>query len=234
MAQPVVRSLSRYRFWLRHRQGLSTAATAAKVLASSGPEARHAAAPKRITWRDQDLYYQSDDGHGREHLLEALTAACRQAGCTGDWHAEWDAHDVELWPDAWHDVRIRTATEELGGPKRFTRVRWSLHATLLTRATAVVSLLWLAAGLLRGSRVLMAAGAVGAIALLCGVLWSRARCRRDVAAVVDRAAVAARLKIPAPAEGRVAIATARQAPRDAALGPLLDDADPDETEVAAC
>jgi glycosyltransferase involved in cell wall biosynthesis len=238
MAQPVVRSLSRYRFWLRHRRGLSAAANAAiaraAAVAAADPNDPHSVAPKRITWRDADLYYQSDDGRGREHLLEALTAACRQAGCTGDWHAEWDAHDVELWPDAWHDVRIRTATEELGGPKRFTRIRWSLHATLLTRAMAVVSLLWLAAGLLGGSRVLLAAGAVGGIILLRGVLWSRARCRRDLASVIDHAAVTAGLKVPAPTEGRAATPTARQVPRDAGDGPLLDAGDPDEPEVAAC
>jgi hypothetical protein len=231
LAQPVVRSWSRYRCGLRHRRGLSAAA----ALASVARGGRSAVAPKRINWREQDLYFQSNRGRGREHLLDALTAMLRQAGCAGDWQAEWDAHDVELWPDAWHDVRLRTATEELGGPRRFTRVRWSLHATLLTRALAIVSLAWLSGGLLSGSRTLAVGGAVGGTVLAGGVLRSRARSRDDVAKLVCGAAAGAGLETPATGE-RGARPAAAAPPRsaDAEVCPLLDAGDPDEPEVAAC
>jgi len=47
--------------------------------------------------------------------------------------------------DAWHDVSITTASEELGGAKRFTRARSKLHSSGLTKILTVASLLWLAA-----------------------------------------------------------------------------------------
>src|SRR4051794_16526523 len=87
---------------------------------------------KRISFPNTfDLYWTSAEGRGREHLLPALAEVARQSGLSGDFKAEWCAFDAELHLDLFHKVEVRTATEELGGPSRFTRVRCTLRPTRL-------------------------------------------------------------------------------------------------------
>jgi hypothetical protein len=99
--------------------------------------ARHC---KNISWNDHHLYFESRRGLGREHLLRELVETARRWGWNGQFGPEWKADDCELVGDAWHDVGLRVATEELGSARRFTRVRCSLRwtgwAVVLTGATA--------------------------------------------------------------------------------------------------
>jgi GT2 family glycosyltransferase len=181
LLQPVVRAWNRYlhRLKLKHVQ-----------LPLMPPPDR---APKRTSWRAEDLYWSSSCGRGREQLLEALVTLVPLRGWRGDLQSEWYTHDIELWPDLWHEIQVRTATEELGAGKRFTRLRASLHLTRFARTTLAIATVWLVTGLAVGS---MRAW-IPASALLAGWAWlvcgSRWRCRRAVWRLTEEAGTRAGL-----------------------------------------
>ena len=132
---------------------------------------------KTISLRDHDLYFNSKEALGREHLLEELVKLCAKANWHGDFSAEWDAHDVELLGDGWHDIRIRTATEELGWPKRFTRVRCTLRPAARGVAIFAFTLVWALMALLLGHPIAAAiAGAAAVRRFLGPFIWQQ--CRR--------------------------------------------------------
>jgi len=149
---------------------------------------------KKISLRDHDLYFNSKEALGREHLLEELVKLCAKAKWHGDFSAEWDAHDVELLGDGWHDIRIRTATEELGWPKRFTRVRCTLRPAARGVTVFAFTLLWATLALLLSQPWAAAIGGV-ALAGTIGMIWrSRRRCRETVSRLVYLAALEAHLE----------------------------------------
>jgi GT2 family glycosyltransferase len=191
LLQPLIRAWHRAAYRLSHR----------RLPRSDGCVPREHV--KRISPFRVDLYFQSEDARGREHLLDALETEAKESGWHGDFHAEWQAHDVELVGDRSYDVRVCTATEELGYPRRFTRARCSLRPSLFTLGAGAVTLLWSVAGLATGTRSVVWA-AVGAwILLVTALLRSRGRCRRAVATLIYNAAVAARLQ-PVRLTGEVA------------------------------
>ncbi len=183
LAQPVVRSSNRYLYRLSRK----------RLPKSRVSGEGSTAASKRISWRAHDLYWSSDSGRGREHLLERLVDQARTEGWLGDLHAEWKAHDVEIWADRWQNVQIHTATEELGGPRRFTRVRCVLHLTRFARTAMIVTLLLLLASLVQHR--LWSVLPVAALAAygFAAVVISRRRCRRAVSSLIWSAGQAAGL-----------------------------------------
>jgi hypothetical protein len=100
---------------------------------------------------------------------------------------------VRLFADAWHDIDLRTATEELGWPKRFTRIRCALKWTGLAYGACALNALWLTAALLGGPRWMVWVTAAISVMTLGVLLRSRVRCRRAVADLVLRASQAAGL-----------------------------------------
>ncbi len=96
--------------------------------------------------------------------------------------------------DGWHDIRIKTATEELGWPKRFTRVRCTLRPAM--RGVVIFSLVtvWslLAIGMSRvGPTIVASLAWIGTV----GLIWqSRRRCRRAVSHLIYTSAVEAQLE----------------------------------------
>ena len=185
LLQPIVRSAYRYawrfgRKRLGRRPRLSRAA------------AEHV---KRVSWAQQDLYWQSlDGGRGREHLLDQLTEMARQSDWPGLFGEAWADWDMLLCPGWWHKVRVYTATEELGGPKRFTRVRCVLRRTVVTQAAAAAAIACMAAALL-GQRPWAIAVATAFCALFAGVLFiSRRRCFGAVMQLIWQAGLAAKLE----------------------------------------
>lgn len=182
LAQPVVRSWHRYLSQMRHRRLPSLGAA---------PEA---ASSKRISLLKFDCYWESRRGRGREHLLRSLVDGAGAAGWAGDFRAEWQIHDIELQGDLWHDIRIRTATEELGQQRRFTRARCSLRLTGLTWLMGAISASWAAAGALAGSRWLLAGAGIVGVLLLVNLVKSRWHCTRATTHLLSRAARAAQLQ----------------------------------------
>ncbi len=181
LLQPVIRSSHRVLYRIRVRLGRKAVsrerATNLKTLSST----------------HFDLYWQSRDGKGRSELLHTLAEGATRDGWRGDYLAEWQAHDIELIGDLWHDVRISTATEELGGPHRFTRARCSLHLTWLSFVIGAANLSWLAAASLTRKPWAIALAAGLAVSVLAAISISRLGIRRAVSALLYKAGSAAGL-----------------------------------------
>jgi len=130
LLQPIVRGWSRYAYRFSNKR-----------IPLTGVRSCPTSSSKWISWRQHDLYWQQDQGRGREHLLEALVSRARKTGWQGDFDAEWKSHDLELIGGLWHKILIRTVSEELGAGKRFTRARIVLAPSRLTWAAAATCLL---------------------------------------------------------------------------------------------
>jgi hypothetical protein len=149
---------------------------------------------KRIGVSYHDLYFDSRDAVGRVELLHSMERAARDANWPGDFVAEWHAHDVELLGDCWHRITVVTATEELGWPRRFTRVRCALELTAGAKIMLALVGAWAALSLMQPSRwsLGIAAGLVAAV--IGWMLTSRRRCFRSVCNLIYNAAIAANLE----------------------------------------
>lgn len=185
LLQPIVRSAYRYA-WRFGRKRLGR-----------HPRLSRAAADhiKSVAWDQQDLYWQSpDSGRGREQLLEKLTDMARQSDWPGLFGEAWADWDMLLCPGWWHKVRVCTATEELGGPKRFTRVRCTIRTTVVAQAVADALAVCMSAALL-GQRAWAIAVAAALWGLFGGVLFvSRRRCFGAVMQLIWQAGLAAKLE----------------------------------------
>jgi glycosyltransferase involved in cell wall biosynthesis len=225
--QPIVRSYHRYLYRL-----------SAKRLPVVPPEDLRSALPlKRISGAARDAYWASRRGRGREDLLAALETTAGEWGWRGAFHEEWQSWDVLLRGDRWHNLVVCTATEELGGPKRFTRVRCSLrptHFSVVVSSLVAVGLAVCAAGLVRTAVV---AGAT-VFFLLFHLLASRRRCFAAVAALLGAAGRIAGLDPFGPKAsiaGRRALSSRNRGPcetavnviQEPALATMLSDGDTD-------
>ena len=178
LGQPVVRA------WHRHKRWWA----AGRVPdVDVGDQRAVRGCSKRINAREHDLYFTSDDSRGREHLLESLVVHAKRLPWHGDFVAEWKAHDVELRGGALFNVRIRTATEELGGRDRFTRVRCSVRPSELLIPFVAFVVVWTTGAAFHPQRWPLIVAAVLWAALLALLLRGRRRARRMIARLVFRA-----------------------------------------------
>ena len=182
LAQPIVRAWHRYKYRWRN-------AKVPKLTTSLDLNC-----VKAVSLRDHDLYFSSKEARGREQLLEQLVLLSKQYSWHGDFLAEWDAHDVELLGDGLHTIRIRTATEELGWPRRFTRVRCMLKPAAGGVALFAWISLWTALAVGNGQPWPIAAGSLAWAALVWAIWHSRRRCRKMVSQLVHLAGMAAQLE----------------------------------------
>jgi GT2 family glycosyltransferase len=162
--QPVVREWTRVTYDLRMwRPKLSI------------QHAPHGLAVKEISPQIVDLYWQSERGVGREALLEEIRSEAAREGWLGVFNNAWAPWDVKLVGDLWHTLYLHTASEELGGNKRFTRARIISKPTVINRVASIGSLLWAAASLFALSYTALP------IALLAtaGALWQNIASRRS-------------------------------------------------------
>lgn len=177
--QPVARGYARYqtRFRTRH------VSEALHALA----RAWEARAPALLRRRELALW--SEDGQGREQLLERLVADARAHG--GNLRADtgWAPIDLTFRGDRWSNVELTTVTEEHGGGRRLTRVRSRLRATpsfyaVLAATSYLLLFVWL----------WEPGWEIGMVAPVLGVAWtvtaSSRRLRRVALASVLAAAEA--------------------------------------------
>lgn len=179
---------------------------------------------KRISTTEQDIYWESYDGLGRELLLEVLVNEAKMSGWAGDFENAWADWDVKLVGDCWHDIALRTATEELGWPKRFTRARCSVRPTAFSHVVTLGALTWGAVSLASMQPWAMTTALLFcAVVLLCASR-SRRRCLRAVTRLVARAGDLAQLPCFASdrqgADGTTIIA--RSASEDPVIGLPLE------------
>jgi hypothetical protein len=176
---------------------------------------------KRISGTERDLYWSSRDGLGREDLLEAMLHEAQRVGWPSQCGDGWVDWDVRLMCDRWHDVLVRTATEELGGAKRFTRARATAQPTWLAKAAAGMGLLSAAAAW-AGGQVWAIAAAIIFSLVLARFLHSRRKCLQASATLLARAAIRVPLE-------PVAVSGAPQSDRENL--PLPEPMPPVEREV---
>lgn len=119
IGQPIARTWHRQVHFLKH-----------KSLPHDHSESETAKIAKRISSNQVGLYWQSETGIGRERLLELLVQEARRALWSGDFDNHWAEWDIKLLGDWWHDITIRTVTEELGGAQE-------IHAGTLLRGIDV-------------------------------------------------------------------------------------------------
>jgi glycosyltransferase involved in cell wall biosynthesis len=129
----------------------------------------------------------SEDGVGREKLLEEVLSLARLHGWFVRVDPGWSDHDIRFYGDRWCKADLTTVTEEHGGGRRLTRLRLGCRATLFQKAL----LLWL------GYVLVLAWGVESSLALyvtplLAAVLWqvraSSERLRSVVASGILNAA----------------------------------------------
>lgn len=159
-------------------------------------------AAKRISATEADLYWQSEQAIGRERLLEELVKNAKQRGWYGDFGNAWAPWDIKLIGDRWHDILIRTATEELGWPKRFTRARCTVHYTRFNVVVSAASFIWATAAVMSQQTWAIAVGLAACTWTWASIRLSRRRCLSSVTALVAHAAECCEL---APVRGARAI-----------------------------
>ncbi len=225
LLQPVVREWHRYLHAIRCRRFPAT------------EPAAPSRAVKRISTARRDLYWESNEVLGREQLLDRLVQEARRARWPGSFEDDWAEWDIRLVGDWWHDVTVRTVTEELGWPRRFSRARCAVHLTHFAWAVIGTIGTWttLAVALRQGWAA--AAGLAASIGLGAVILSSRRRCLRAVTTLVARAAAKAGLH-PVSADGssldpRPMQETTELPWRQLAEAPLLSDERPDREPVAS-
>jgi GT2 family glycosyltransferase len=149
---------------------------------------------KRLDNFTFDFYWHSLRGTGREALLDRIVQTAQQSGWAGDFRCHWEPWDVLLLGDNWHNLEIRTATEELGSGKRFTRARVRLRATGFSIVAVAATTAW--SGVAIATRVGWAQwlAIVGCGLLAARLLRSRSTSRRAAAELLARAGYRAGLE----------------------------------------
>lgn len=120
---PMVRAMTRYR--LRMRGAWSAAGGGVQPAPRQRPT---------IQWlqRAVKLAYWSENWTPREALLDRLTKLLSRAGHPVIVDQGWNDYDLEVRPDAWTRIEIKTADEEHGGDKLKNHVVARVRLTWLT------------------------------------------------------------------------------------------------------
>ena len=180
-AQPVVRG------WARHVRHLSH-----QKLPTQNS---HSATTwqKKTGLSQRDLYWDDGEGRGREHLIASLQEETREVNWSGDFDDGWSSTDIKLVGDLWHEIEIRTVTEELGWPRRFTRARCSVHTTCLAYYVVIGSLIWTAVALISLQTWSLVVALLLNVSWVTMILISRRKCLRAATSLVGRAGQSAGL-----------------------------------------
>lgn len=186
LMQPVWRGWYRLTYFLRHKRFANL------------KEVPHQAEVKRISLSVQDLYWDNDAGKGREDLLPHLVAKAKEYRWPGDFGNAWAAWDVKLAGDAWHDLTIRVATEELGWPRRFTRARCRARGTLFNKVTSCGVMVWFLTAMTTGQSWGIALGTAMGLLLLFCISRSRRACLQAATRLIATASIDGGFSGPEP------------------------------------
>jgi GT2 family glycosyltransferase len=178
LTQPIVRGFHRNGYTLRHKRLPDV------LTVSSAP----AANSQCLSASESELHWLTSNGAGRRELLEAIVERAKEDGWPGDFYGGWSTWDIQLMADLWNHVSIRTATEELGWPRRFTRARWATQATRLAWAATAAVGAWSAVAVVDRSTWGLCVGSALSASLLFLNVRSRRRCLRAVEKLIGLAA----------------------------------------------
>jgi len=128
LAQPLVRGWARYFTWLKFkRTPPAVIASAEPGFTPSGGSISH-------------LRFWSEDGHGRERLLQEIIGALESEGWNYSTDTGWKDWDLQIYGSFWWGVKLRSVTEYHGGPKCLTRVHL---ATRMVATTFLINIILL-------------------------------------------------------------------------------------------
>ena len=116
-----------------------------------------------------------------------LVEEAKRHGWSGDYDNSWADWDVKLVGDRWHDITCLTATEELGWPNRFTRLRSEVRPTKFNRVAVTATLIWTAASIVSDQAWAMGVGASICVYILFRMNQSRRRCLKAITRLVIHA-----------------------------------------------
>jgi hypothetical protein len=184
LIQPIVRGWNRYFFRLRSR----------KLPAVFARDRNATRFTKTVAPLAFDLYWNCAQGRGRETLLERAVQAAAEREWLGDFHCHWEPWDLLLVGDNWHSIELRSATEELGGANRFTRVRARLRATGFAVVAVTATTAWSALAVWQDKPWAQWIAILACTVLATRLLISRRNCRRAVASLLWHAALRAGLQ----------------------------------------
>ncbi len=122
LTQPLVRGWSRHFTWLKFKR------TPPSVIASTEKGFKP---PFGSLGR---LQFWSEEGHGRERLLDEVLETLESEGWSYSLDTGWKTWDIQIYGSFWWGIQLRTVTEYHGGPKCLTR------AHLQTRVVATTVL----------------------------------------------------------------------------------------------
>jgi O-antigen biosynthesis protein len=128
---PMFRTITRYRYRMTGRGGVEAI-----------PRQRPAIELRRRLFK---LAYWSDNGTNRDGLLDRLVRLLTRAAMPVRVDSGWNDHDLEIQPDAWTRVRIKTADEEHEGGKYKTVVQAQVRLSTLSKIALAVSVVAAAA-----------------------------------------------------------------------------------------
>jgi hypothetical protein len=205
--QPIIRGWSRMTYLVKQ---------------AKPPQLRRSARRLRrrlpATLRGCNYFAESDRNLGREALLDALVKRAKAIGWTGDFDNAWAEWDVKLDGDFWHDVTIRTATEELGWPRRFTRCRCAAIPTTSSKMLVAAVVVWSAAAAIALNPWALAICCTVAVACMASLRRSRRDCLTAALGLVRACAKDAGLETPGSTHS--AAAAANGSPPGSLSGPM--------------
>ena len=173
--QPIVRGLKRHCYVMRHRK-LPPRIGRCKSVSS-----------KKISSWQRDLYWDDRSACGREQLLRTLSDETRRLRWFADFDDCWSSADIKMAGDCWHRIEVRTVTEELLWPRRFTRARCSVHLTSLASIVLTATLIWIIAALLSLQTWSLLVATLLTALVSIRIVISRHRCLRAATELMEHA-----------------------------------------------
>jgi glycosyltransferase involved in cell wall biosynthesis len=152
---PLLRSLERYRWWVR---GLTAAEPASTERSAQAPP---------WSWRERafSAAFWTEDALEKETLLHGLIAVLGARKYFVLVDQGWSEWDLEAHGGIWSRGRIKVCTENHGGERRVLRVKCALHPSKVAQGVVVGGAVITGLGLHLGLPALIVAGiATGAVA----------------------------------------------------------------------
>lgn len=121
LAQPIIRSISRF-YWGLRSGGVPTG----PAFSPRPGKFNRLGFPKRVA----ELNFWSEEGKDREVLISKLTTSLQQSHLPFAVDDGWKNWDIEAQPSFWWVVRLTTVTEYHKQQERLTRVRLATRASI--------------------------------------------------------------------------------------------------------
>lgn len=120
LAQPLVRGWARYFTWLKFKR------TPSGVIESAEKDFT------RVKGSISHLKFWSEEGRGRECLLQEIVNSLEEEGWSYSADTGWKDWDLQIYGSFWWGIKLFSVTEYHGGPKCLTRVNLSARMVATT------------------------------------------------------------------------------------------------------